>query len=147
MIYLSLDYSSCMWCFQTSIQRGSFWSSEPWCRYKLGKMLLNRWSISHSWDFPLLFQIVRAICKVVKSVRFHTDPRVLETFLSLKIKEIITEEQRKKTLTHKERMKQMSRKERRVWTSSVLLILFWVTSNKTQRLISTINWTLFCIIS
>ena len=45
--------------------------------------------------------------------------QVLNTFLALRIKEINTEEEKKKKLTHKEKMKQWSRRERKVLCSYI----------------------------
>ncbi|XP_067927801.1 nucleolar complex protein 3 homolog [Watersipora subatra] len=58
--------------------------------------------------------IVRCICRTVKTRNFNVDPMALKTFLALRIKEINTEEDRQKKLTHKEKMKQWSRKERKL---------------------------------
>nr|KAG5707619.1 hypothetical protein BaRGS_031001 [Batillaria attramentaria] len=60
-------------------------------------------------------EIVRAVSKLVKNLGLEVQPKVLATFLALKIKEVNTEEAKGiKKMKKKEKMQKLSRRERKL---------------------------------
>ena len=66
--------------------------------------------------FADLFQIARLIGRVVKAKRFNVQPKVINTFLALRIKEVTRREDevKAKRKVKEERRKIMSRREKKV---------------------------------
>ena len=67
--------------------------------------------------FADLFQIARLIGRVVKAKRFNVQPKVINTFLALRIKEVTRREDevKAKRKVKEERRKIMSRREKKVF--------------------------------
>ncbi|KAL8621272.1 hypothetical protein ACOMHN_008097 [Nucella lapillus] len=63
-------------------------------------------------------EVVRGIAKLVKSRKFNAQPKVLQTLLCLKIKEINTERQPSNKMKRKEKFQKLSRRERKRFKQS-----------------------------